>query len=115
MEKVIYSNKGGLGIILNATENEADFIMPKTFSIVNETLNPNDNTTLFGLFTEPVRYCGVLKEKENCMVFYLGRDGDLFTSKKYYSCFYHISPTRLANKYSEGTCRDLNWINGKWK
>lgn len=114
MEKVIYSNKSGLGIILSANENEVDFFTYKEFQVVNTIIKPTDFTNLFGLFTSQVRFCGCLIGDENCMVFHLGNDGNLF-ELKYYSCFYYINEWRLANKYSENTCRDFNWINGSWK
>lgn len=116
MEKVIYKNKGGLGLILSASENESDFIKPKDFIINGKEIKSETMTDLFGLFTEPVRFAGVLNDDENCMCFMLGNgEGDLFDIPTYYSCFYWISETRLANKYKEGTVRDFKWINGAWK
>jgi hypothetical protein len=112
MEKVIYSNKGGLGIILNDGENEYDFILEKSFTINGSLLNPGDNTELGGMFDKPVKYVGALNEgNHNCMVFYLGLDKNYH----YYSCFYWITENRIANKYKENTARDFNWVNGKYK
>jgi hypothetical protein len=121
MEKAIYSNNGGLGIILDSEENEIDFFAATTLQVGTETLKPQDLTTLFGLFSEPVRYAGTLKnESENLtvMCFYLGdSDGNLFEQpKKYYSCFYWVSENRIANKYSTGNnCRDFHFKNGQFK
>lgn len=116
MEKVIYSNKGGLGLILSANENERDFIKSKDFIINGKEIKSDTMTDLFGLFTEPVRFAGVLNDDENCMCFMLGNgEGDLFDIPTYYSCFYWISENRLANKYKEGTVRDYKWIDGAWK
>lgn len=117
MEKVVYSKKGGLGLILNAGEKESDFMKSKNFVINGKLLRTNEMTDLFGLFTEPVRFAGVLKDDENCMCFVLGFGvGDLFgLPQTYYSCFYWISENRLANKYKEGTVRDFKWIDGAWK
>lgn len=115
MEKVIYQNKGGLGIILEASEKESSFFGPKEFTINGTTIKPGDYTDLFGLFIEPVLYVGNLLEDENCMVFLLGEDENLFHKLTYYSCFYWITETRLANKYTDSTVRDYNWINNAWK
>jgi hypothetical protein len=117
MEKIIYSENGGLGIILDSNENENDFIdTTKSFIINNQTMMPNDNTTLFGMYDAPAIYVGALKEgNNNCMVFCLGSNDDLFESKTYYSCFYWINERRIANKYKEGTVRDFIFVNGVWK
>ena len=117
MEKVIYLNNGGLGIILDSNENEIDFIdNTKSFIINGKTLMPNDNTTLFGMYDAEAKYVGTLKnDNNNCMVFCLGSNDDLFGSKIYYSCFYWINDNRIANKYKEGTVRDFIFVNGVWK
>jgi hypothetical protein len=115
MEKVIFSNKGGMGLILEGNEKESDYFLNKPILINGITTNPGEFTDLFGLFTEPLKYVGVLKNDKNCMAFYLGEDGDLFETKKYYCCFFWINENRLANKYAENTVRDLNWIDNKWK
>lgn len=129
MEKVIYKNHEGLGIILLGNENETDYFEDKEFVINGKTLRPGDFTDLDCLLFRKIRYVGILKKDEkcfdnevilstggNCIVFHLGDDvPDLFDTKKYYSCWYYISETRLANKYSERTARDYNYKNGKWK
>lgn len=115
MEKVIYSNKGGLGLILDSEETEEKYIKPKAFLINGQELKPNDMTDLFGLFDKPVRYAGALKGEGNCMCFELGSDGNLFGSKTYYSCFYWLQEDRLLNKYTPNSARDYRYVNGKWK
>lgn len=117
MKKVSYSNEGGLGLILNANDNERDFIKSKDFIINGKEIKSETMTDLFGLFAEPVRFAGVLNNDENCMCFMLGKgEEDLFDIPTYYSCFYWISENRLlANKYREGTVRVYKWINGAWK
>lgn len=115
MEKVIYRNKGGLGLILEQKEIESDYFKPKDFIINGELIRTGVMTDLFGMFLEPVRYSGVLIDDENCMCFFLGTSADLFKMEKFFSCFYWISETRIANKYSEGTVRDFNFINGIWR
>lgn len=115
MQKIIYSNKGGLGIILQDSEQESDFFIKKDFLVNGETIRPEDFTTLSGIFSEPVRYVGKLKGTKNCMVFYLGEEADLLQCNRYYSCFYRISETRIANKYTHDTVRDFNFVNNQWK
>lgn len=115
MEKLIYSHNQGLGIILDDLEQEIDYFIPREMLVVDTVLMPGEMTDLFGIYTEPLRYVGVMKGDEKCMVFYLGDDADLFSSRRYYSCFYWISETRILNKYKEGTVRDYQWIDGRWK
>lgn len=115
MEKVIYSNKGGLGIILDDDDKEEDFFMSKDFIINDTTLSPGDMTTLFGMFVSEVRYCGALKDDPSIMVFHLGTQETLFSKQSYYSCFYFIHNHMIVNKYAEGTARNYLYINGAWK
>ena len=115
MQKVIYSKKAGLGVILEHEEREEDFFIPKNFVINGNLLKTNEFTTLDGLFIENVRYVGVLKSNQNCMCFCLGSASDLFQSNVYYSCFFYISENRLVNKYSPDTARDFRYKNGEWK
>jgi hypothetical protein len=119
MEKVIYKNKQGLGIILTEGEQESDFFVAKDFNVCGEIIRVGDYTSLSGLFSSPIRYVGIskedLKKGFNCMVFYAGKDANLLECKRYYSCFYWISETRLLNKYAHNTVRDFNFVNGEWK
>ena len=115
MEKVIYSNKQGLGIILNSDELESDFFNANEFKVCNQNLIPGTYTDLFGMFYDKVRFVGSLKDDSTVMCFHLGNDTNLFESKSYYSCFYYISEYRILNKYKEHTARDYNFINRKWK
>ncbi len=115
MEKVIYNNKGGLGCILEGHEKEQDFFEKQSFVVNGQTIHPEDYTNLMGLFTSPVRFVGALKDKQNCMIFFLGTDGNLFENLNYYSCFFWIAENRLANKYTDSTARDFNFIGGVWK
>lgn len=115
MQKVIYSNKGGLGIILDPNEKEESFFGSKQFIINGTTLQQTDTTNLFGLFDRPVRYAGNLLDDEKCMVFYLGHTPELFGFRRYYSCFYWITEKRLVNKYTPYSARDFLFVNGKWK
>jgi hypothetical protein len=115
MEKVIYNNKGGMGVILEGKELEADIFNPLQYKVGNEILQPQVFTTLGGLFIQPVRYVGALIGDCDYLCFHLGDETDLFTIKSYYSCFKWLTETRLVNKYAEKTARDLNWVNGVWK
>lgn len=115
MEKVIYSNQGGLGIILNDHKDESVYFEAKEYIVNGEVLTPGTMTTLSGLYSEPLQYMGTLKDDTKCMVFKLGDESNLFDTKIYYSCIYWITELRVANKYKEGTARDFIFKNGKWK
>ena len=115
MEKVIYSNKGGLGIILDIDDKEWEFFDNASFKINGWLLMPGGKTTLFGMFDKPARFAGALKDDPKCMVFLLGDYSDLFERKRYYSCFYWISESRICNKYTHDSARDFNYIDGQWK
>jgi hypothetical protein len=115
MEKVIYSKKGGLGIILDIGEKESEYFNNDSFKINGQILIHGAKTTLFGMFDKPVRFVGALKDDPKRMVFHLGDHADFFDSKRYYSCFYWIAENRICNKYSELSARDFIFVNGKWK
>ena len=118
MEKVIYSSNQGTGIIMASTETESDYIAKTNIMVLDTEITPGQKTTLSGMFTSEVTYCGILRDEPTispCMVFLLGDHADLFAKIRYYACLYWISPTRLVNKYKEGTARDFIWKNGKWK
>ena len=114
MEKVIYENGGGLGIIL-INEKEEDFITKKNVVLHQKLIEVNEMTTLDGRFTIPIRFAGFFKNDKNLMCFHAGDDSDIFEERKYYYCYYRLDENRIANKYREGTARDFKWINGKWK
>jgi hypothetical protein len=115
MEKVIYSNKGGLGIILDIDDKESDYFDDSSFMINGEIIIPECETTLFGMFDKPARFVGALRDDPKCMIFHLGDNTDLFDTYKYYSCFYWIAENRICNKYTELSARDFLFVNGKWK
>lgn len=114
IEKVIYENGGGLGIIL-INEDESDFIIKKNISLHDEIIQADSFTNLDGKFIEKIRYAGLLIENENIMCFHAGDDSDIFEHRQYYYCFHRIDEYTIANKYREGTSRDFKWINEKWK
>lgn len=117
MEKVIYSKNGGLGIMMSSDENKLDFIEEKSTKILGSVIVPGTKTTLSNYFLNPVEFVGFVRGEKDCMCFYLGENQpDLFgTSIKYFKCIYRISQSRIVDKFKEGTARDFQWINGKWK
>lgn len=115
MEQVIYSDKGGLGMILNHDEKESDFIIDHPVMINGKELQPGSFTELFGMFLKPVRYVGLAKDELNKMIFHLGNEEDLFNTQKYYSCFYRIAENRIANQYQHGSLRDFLFVKNRWK
>lgn len=115
MEKVYYSNKQGIGIITEGDEDEQSFITPAPVGINGTTINPGERTDLFARYTSPVRYAGMLKDDNNCMVFCLGEDSDLMGKKLFYSCYFRIAEDRIVTKYSPRTTREFIFKNGKWK
>jgi len=116
MEEVIYSMAGGMGLILEGHENEADYIEKSPVTLHGQEMNPDDMTNLDGMFTEPIRYAGLQKNKDSkVMVFHAGNHQDLFESKSYYYCFLLITDERIANVYRAGTARDFFWTGKKWK
>lgn len=116
MEYCIFK-KIGIGFILNDYEyNNLHNILDNTnFRVVNETLVPNNYTTLSNFFDSPVLYAGELKDRKNAMAFYLGFDEDLFEKTHYFQCLYHIANDRIFTKYTEYSGRDYNFIDNKWK
>ena len=115
MVKCIYSNNGGLGLILDSQESILTYTHHEEYKIGDQILQPEDVTDLFGLFSEPVLFIGALCNTKNAMVFYLGSDENLFETKRYYSVFFWISPTRVCNKYTLNSVRDFHLQGGKFK
>ena len=70
MEKVIYSNNGGLGLILENEEKESDFIENQSFVVNGEEIKPGYFYDLSGYFLQPMRFCGALVENNKWMVFH---------------------------------------------
>lgn len=117
MQKVIYQNQGGLGIILDQNEAEADVFKQECIDVGTSTLSPGDMTTLYGFFKSEARYVGTY-HWEGCnrlMVFCAGSERDLFDTQTYYYLLAYISPTMIANKYSDNSARGYQLKNGQWK
>lgn len=115
MEKVIYSERGGLGMILT-NENEDFYIKKESLVLHGEDLIPGTFTDMDGYFLKPIRFCGLLKnENTKVLVFHTGDVDDLFFKTSYYYCVYWINENRIANTYSYGTVRDFHWKDNRWK
>lgn len=115
MEKVIYANSQGLGIILDENDNEKNIFNPLPVILHGNILAPGQLTSMDGLFTKKLHFVGFLKNEKKVMCFFIGEENNLFSSFRFYSCFYYINENRIVNKYKEGTARDFNWINNRWK
>jgi hypothetical protein len=117
MQKVIYANQGGLGIILDQNESEADVFKQEPIEVGTSVLSTGTMTTLYGFFKSEVRYVGTY-HWEGCnrlMVFCAGSEKDLFDTQTYYYLLAYISPTMIANKYSDNSARGYQLKNGQWK
>ena len=116
VEKVIYSNHVGTGIICN-TEKEVEQIIEKVnITINNVDIEHGTLTDLSGFFLEKIKYLGLLKnENHKVMVFLLGYENDFFEKKIYLKTYFKISNNRIADKYSYSGCRDFNYVENKWK
>ena len=115
MEETLYSNFGGMGLILSPDDTEADYIAPESVAIADTVINPGEFTTLCGKFTKPLRYVGMQKSTTKLMVFHAGDNSDLFDTKRFYYVLGYLTNTRIYNCYSPGTARDFNLKNGAWK
>lgn len=73
---------------------------------------PGQLTDLYGWFTEPIEYMGMLDE---FAVFYLGKgDSTLFEDgAEYYDLTMIISSTRIGKSYKLGTFRDVHLKKNK--
>lgn len=113
MEKVIFSNNGGMGIVLEPGERECDFFEFKKINLVGEVIKPGIWHDLFGKFNKPLRFVGAPAGSNNLFALHLGEHEGV----NYYSVWMYISPTRIGNKYREGSFRDFNWKQeqNKWK
>jgi hypothetical protein len=110
MEKVIYSDNCGEGLILY--NDEKINIKPLLVKIANEIIHPGEKTTMSGYFKEPLLYCGLYRK---ALVFYIGTEQNLFESIHYYQIVHKISENRLFSMFRFDSGRDFNFINGIWK
>ena len=111
--EVVFKNKAGMGYILPSDVNIEDFIESKPVIIGLETIQPNTETTLYGYFNiSPALYLGMLN---NEMIFYMGKDSDLFENRKYYIALVKLTETRIFSMFSYGAGRDFNLRNNIWK
>lgn len=115
--KTVFSHNQGSGYIHTDRAEIEKYVNPVPVLVVDETIQPNTETTLVGFFSRPLLYLGLAGDNE--MIFYLGDSGDpedLFAEKKYYYGSTHlIHRHRLFEMYTYISGRDYNWIDGRWK
>ena len=116
MERVLYSQKEGAGIICEAGE-----IIPvrkDSVCIVDEVIMPGTFTDLKGFYKRAVEYIGLdaSNSDSKIMIFHLGSSKDLFP-KSYYAEVLYLTPTRFYIQYNPLGGRDYNWNakTGEWK
>lgn len=107
-------SKGGNFV---TTENPIEFeklLLKENLPIKGlEHIKIGDKTDLYGWFTEPIEYKGILAEMgHRALIFLLGEDeDDLFKTKKttYYDLTYIIGKCndRIGKCYKAGTFRDV--------
>jgi hypothetical protein len=84
----------------------------------DKPLKVGEETDLAGIFNKKLKYCGILKYRDNdYMLFYLGSEpGDLFTGEKYYyDMEIRIKRNILCDCFKFGTMRNFVWINNEWR
>lgn len=110
---VIYSDKLGMGYIIPEPVDIDSFINPVPVKIGNETIQPQEETTLSGYFDiTPAKYVGMF---ENEMIFYLGCVTDLFSTDHYYLSLLKVTEKRIFSMFSFHAGRDFNLVKNKWK
>jgi hypothetical protein len=116
MEFKIYG-QNGLHLILDKSEFEDEnFFKKEDKRVGNEIIKVGEKTKFCEMFPIPVFYKGILEHKgSNVMCFYVGSDIRIDGEYYFFSCFYYINENRIANQYKQGTVRDFNFINNKWK
>lgn len=117
MERVIYKNNGGLGLILT-NESESNHILPQDIILHGITLHPGDMTSIDGMFTAPMRYAGTISHPSldlRVICLHAGNEENLFTNHSYYYCLIYLDQLTLINKFTENTARNFIWKDGKWK
>ena len=105
-----------MGIVLEDTDSEDKYFTPEKIKLANETLVPGEYTNLTNLYLEPIKYVGTYKIKGSTfLIFYLGNDHNLFGNTRYYASWLFLNPFKIANKYTDTSMRDLNFIDNRWK
>lgn len=115
MQLTIYNKGGGLGFFLEDGDKEQDFVQRDSVILHGETLNPDDFTTLDGIFTKPLRYAGIMNDNgSKLMCFHNGEESNLFENKDHYYQYYWLNENRIGNIFSVGTFRDFHWRKNHW-
>ena len=114
-KKVIYSNKGGMGLISSIGPSHPKIVQEKVL-LHGKELAPGEETFLDGFFVKKVLYVGTLKSKNHkVMCFYAGKDSDLFQEKHYYYCLIYLDENNIVNKYTHSSARSFIWNGSQWK
>ncbi len=110
-EFVWFGDTQGSGYI-TASKDELT-VKPIGCRVVDEDLAPGAMTDMSGMFCRPLEYMGQLGENE--MIFYIGEDSDLLTTKHYFQSVLWLSEKRIAESFAPNSGRDFHYINGVWK
>lgn len=116
----IFSNNQGCGYILSSAEELKTFeakVERKAFQVGGSWLEPDQETTLDGHLSRPVRYLGAISKENNPieLIFFLGSTKSLFEEKHYFQCIFLVSSSRIFELFSPTAGRDFNFIKGIWK
>lgn len=110
MESIIDSK---IGLINIFKADEIDTHIEKTDTSLNGyTLKPNTKTNLDDFFNGYVEYLGIFN---GYMQFKIGEDNDLFGTTIWVNSFKKITETTIMTIYQQGTARDYNYKNGRWR
>lgn len=112
MDKVIYSDKQGSGVVCSNSKEIYSLAQKKPIRINGTTYNPGDFTNLDNFFCRQLEYIG---RNENEAFFLMGTNNDLFNEKWYYQSIYVISETRIFLMYAPNSGSDYNYVKTRWK
>jgi hypothetical protein len=104
------------GSYIVADSREFESILKKVpLQVQGLTVQPDELTSLYDWFIQPIRYCGMLDDIK--AIFFLGEGkADLFTNGGvYYDVTAVVAPNRLFKMYSDkgGTDNLLRCYNGR--
>lgn len=111
LELVFFSDAQGSGYI---TEKKCDVeTRAESVKLGCQIIEPGAFTDLNGFWRRPMEYLGMRDRKE--MVFYIGSDSDIMSTKHYFQSVLWVSQTRFWEAFKPGSGRDFNFVNGVWK